>query len=115
MPCLNISTNVNLDAVDISSLHSDATAAVAALLRRPEAHVMVVLKGSVSITFGGSADPAAHAELMSVGGFSPDVNQRLSAAIAAILEAKLSVPKHRFILKFYDVKGSDCGWNGSTC
>lgn len=69
-------------------------------------YVMVVLKGSVPIAFGGTEQPAAYGELVSIGGLSPDVNKKLSAAIATILEKKLSVPKNRYFLKFYDTKAS---------
>ena len=114
MPCLNLSTNVNLDGVDTSSILSEATSAVASIIGKPEAYVMVVLKGSVPIAFGGTEQPAAYCELVSIGGLSPDVNKKLSAAIATILEKKLSVPKDRYFLKLYDTKGSHFGWNGST-
>ncbi|EXB46343.1 hypothetical protein L484_009492 [Morus notabilis] len=67
---------------------------------------MVVLKGSVPISFGGTEQPAAYGELVSIGGLSPDVNKKLSAAIANILETKLSVPKSRYFLKFYDTKAN---------
>lgn len=67
-------------------------------------YVMIVLKGSVPMSFGGTEQPAAYGELVSIGGLSPDVNKKLSAAISAILETKLSVPKSRFFLKFYDTK-----------
>lgn len=69
-------------------------------------YVMIVLKGSVPIAFGGTEEPAAYGELVSIGGLTPDVNKKLSAAISAILETKLSVPKSRFFLKFYDTKAS---------
>ncbi|CAN6576064.1 unnamed protein product [Malus baccata var. baccata] len=107
MPCLNISANVNLDGVDTSAVLSEATSTVAKIIGKPEA-------GSVPISFGGTEEPAAYGELVSIGGLNPDVNKKLSAAIAAILETKLSVPKSRFFLKFYDTKGSNFGWNGST-
>ncbi|KAL5669468.1 hypothetical protein ACJX0J_021689, partial [Zea mays] len=67
-------------------------------------YVMVVLKGSVPMAFGGTQEPAAYGELVSIGGLNPDVNKKLSAGIASILESKLSVPKSRFYLKFYDSK-----------
>ncbi|CAK9319836.1 unnamed protein product [Citrullus colocynthis] len=114
MPCLNISTNVNLEGIDTSSVLSEASSTVAKIIGKPEAYVMVVLKGSVPMSFGGNEEPAAYGELVSIGGLNPDVNKKLSAAISAILETKLSVPKSRFFLKFYDTKGSNFGWNGST-
>ncbi|XP_020549359.1 macrophage migration inhibitory factor homolog [Sesamum indicum] len=70
--------------------------------------------GSVPMAFGGTEQPAAYGELVSIGGLSPDVNKKLSGAIANILETKLSVPKSRFYLKFYDTKGSNLGWNEAT-
>ncbi|WMV51815.1 hypothetical protein MTR67_045200 [Solanum verrucosum] len=104
MPCLNISTNVNLEGVDTSSVLSEATSTVAKLIGKPEAYVMIVLKGSVPMAFGGTEQPAAYGELVSIGGLNADVNKKLSAAIADILETKLSIPKSRFFLKFYDAK-----------
>ncbi|CAA0830575.1 Tautomerase/MIF superfamily protein [Striga hermonthica] len=114
MPCLNISTNVSLDGVDTSAVLSEASSTVAKVIGKPEAYVMVVLKGSVPIAFGGTEQPAAYGELVSIGGLTSDVNKKLSGAIASILESKLSIPKNRFYLKFYDTKGSNFGWNGST-
>jgi hypothetical protein len=67
---------------------------------------MVVLKGSVPMAFGGTQEPTAYGELVSIGGLNPDVNKKLSASIASILESKLSIPKARFYLKFHDSKAS---------
>ncbi|KAL8517169.1 hypothetical protein ACS0TY_015400 [Phlomoides rotata] len=106
MPCLNLSTNVSLEGVDTSSILSEASSSVAKIIGKPEAYVMIVLKGSVPIAFGGTEEPAAYGELVSIGGLSGDVNKKLSAAIANILETKLSVPKARFYLKFYDTKAN---------
>ncbi|GFY95762.1 tautomerase/MIF superfamily protein [Actinidia rufa] len=106
MPCLNLSTNVNVDGVDTSSILKEATSVVAQLVGKPEAYVMIVLKGSVPMAFGGTEQPAAYGELVSIGGLNPDVNKKLSAAISTILETKLSVPMSRFFLKFYDTKAS---------
>ncbi|KAL0347522.1 UNVERIFIED_CONTAM: Macrophage migration inhibitory factor [Sesamum calycinum] len=104
MPCLNLSTNVSLEGVDTSSILFEASSTVAKLIGKPEAYVMIVLKGSVPMAFGGTEQPAAYGELVSIGGLNSDVNKKLSGAIANILESKLSVPKSRFYLKFYDTK-----------
>ena len=69
-------------------------------------YVMIVLKGSVPISFGGTEEPADYGELVSIGGLSSDVNKKLSSAISTILLSKLSVPKSPFFLKFYDVQAS---------
>ncbi|CAN6344170.1 unnamed protein product [Urochloa humidicola] len=96
MPCLNVSTNVNLEGIDTSAILAEASKSVANIIGKPE------------------AEPAAYGELVSIGGLNPDVNKKLSAGIASILESKLSIPKSRFYLKFHDSKRSDFGWNGST-
>ncbi|ONK67877.1 uncharacterized protein A4U43_C05F4730 [Asparagus officinalis] len=114
MPCLNLSTNVDLEKIDTSAILSEASKTVATVIGKPESYVMVVLKGSVPMAFGGSQEPAAFGELVSIGGLNSDVNKKLSAAIASILETKLSIPKSRFYLQFVDTKGSFFGWNGST-
>uniref|UniRef100_M8CF35 L-dopachrome isomerase n=1 Tax=Aegilops tauschii TaxID=37682 RepID=M8CF35_AEGTA len=60
---------------------------------------------------------------MSIGGLGPGVNGKLSAALADILEAKLSVSASRFYVKFDDVQahthidplgGYNVGFNGTT-
>ncbi|KAL8152360.1 hypothetical protein V2J09_010120 [Rumex salicifolius] len=112
MPCLNITTNVNLEGVDTSAILTEATASIAKLLSKPENFVMVVIKGSVPISFGGSQDPAAFGELISIGSLNPDTNKQVSAALSAILESKLSVPKNRFYLSMSDKQFF--GWNGTV-
>ena len=61
----------------------------------------------VPVSFGVSEQPAAYGELISIGRLNPEVNKKLSAEIASILETKLSVPKSRFFLKLYDSEASD--------
>ncbi|CAL5335221.1 unnamed protein product [Camellia sinensis] len=104
MPCLNLSTNMSLEGIDTSSILKEATSIFSKLIGKPEAYVMIGLKDSVPIAFGGTEEPAAYGELVSIGGLTPDVNKNLSAEISTKLETKLSVPKSRFFLKFYDTK-----------
>ncbi|KAF9665300.1 hypothetical protein SADUNF_Sadunf16G0108400 [Salix dunnii] len=54
-------------------------------------YVMIALKGSNPILLGGTEEPAAHGELASIGGLSPDVNKSLSSVVASSLEKKLSM------------------------
>uniref|UniRef100_A0A6N2KLQ8 Uncharacterized protein n=1 Tax=Salix viminalis TaxID=40686 RepID=A0A6N2KLQ8_SALVM len=102
MPCLYISTNVNLDGVDKDPIFSEATKAVATIIGRPQHLVMVILKGPVAISFNGNKEPAAYAEMVSMGGITKQVKRDLIATLGKILEAKLSIPRTRFFLKVYD-------------
>lgn len=65
---------------------------------------MISLRGGVPMSFGGSEEPCAYGELISIGGIAPDTNKQLSAALSEILKTKLSVPPARFYIKFFDVK-----------
>jgi hypothetical protein len=67
-------------------------------------YVMVSINGSVPMSFAGSEEPAAYGELVSIGGIGPGVNGKLSAAVAEVLETKLSVSRSRFYIKFDDVQ-----------
>lgn len=64
--------------------------------------VMVILKGSVAISFEGNKEPAAYAELVSMGGINKEVKRRLIATLGTILENNLSIPRTRFFIKVYD-------------
>lgn len=63
---------------------------------------MVLIKGSVPLTFGGNKEPAALAEIMAMGGLNTKVKRELIATIGSILQDKLSIPKTRFVLKVFD-------------
>ncbi|KAE8720646.1 dirigent protein 19-like [Hibiscus syriacus] len=102
MPCVYISTNLNLDEVDTDPVFSQATKALASIIGRPEHLVMMILKGSVAISFNGNKDPAAYAEVLSMGGINRDVKRKLIAALGSILENNLSIPRTRFIVKVCD-------------
>lgn len=56
------------------------------------------------MSFAASEEPTAYGELVSIGGIGPGVNGKLSAALAEIMETKLSVSRSRFYIKFDDVK-----------
>ncbi|KAJ3680893.1 hypothetical protein LUZ60_015382 [Juncus effusus] len=106
MPCLNLSTNVSLAGVDTSAILAEMTEAVAELIGKPKNYIMITITGSVPISFGGTEQPAAYGELISVGGMNPDLNRKLSSGISEILESRIRVSKSRFYLKFVDSKAN---------
>ncbi|GFP84375.1 macrophage migration inhibitory factor homolog [Phtheirospermum japonicum] len=114
MPTLNLYTNVPVDGVVASDILKDATKAVAKIIGKPESYVMIVVNGGVPISFGGTEEPAAYGEIVSIGGLGPSINAKLSATIAEILQTKLSIDASRFYIKFYDAQRSFFGFNGST-
>ncbi|VAI91175.1 unnamed protein product [Triticum turgidum subsp. durum] len=106
MPQLSLSTNVPVDAVVAADILRDCSRALARIIGKPESYVTVSIDGSVPTSFAGSEEPAAYGEIMSIGGLGPGVNGKLSAALADILEAKLSISASRFYVKFDDVQGT---------
>ncbi|RDX76263.1 hypothetical protein CR513_43770, partial [Mucuna pruriens] len=65
-------------------------------------HVMVILKGSVPISFAGNNEPAAYAEIVPMGGINSEVEKKLTSTIGTILQSHLSIPRTRFFLKVFD-------------
>lgn len=63
---------------------------------------MVLLKGSVPISFGGNKEAAAFAEIVSMGGINSQVKKDLISTIGNILHNKLSIPNSRFFLNVFD-------------
>ncbi|KAK6164798.1 hypothetical protein DH2020_001662 [Rehmannia glutinosa] len=102
MPCLDISTNVNLDGIETDSLFSDLTKAVSQIVGKPENFVMILVKGSVALTFGGNKEPAALAKIVSMGGINTEVKRKLIVTIGSILQNKLFIPRTRFVLKVFN-------------
>ncbi|KAK6943205.1 Macrophage migration inhibitory factor [Dillenia turbinata] len=102
MPCLCITTNVCLDGTDINPIFSEATKIVSQIIGKPEKFVMVILKGSVKISFEGNKEPAAYAEVISMGGINSVVKRKLIDQLGELLQKKLSIPRTRFFLKVYD-------------
>ncbi|CAH1437995.1 unnamed protein product [Lactuca virosa] len=67
---------------------------------------VIVTQGILPMAFRGSEQSASYGELVSIGDLNPDVNKKLSVAVADILSSKLSVPKSQFFLKFFDSERS---------
>lgn len=101
------------DRVSASQTTADLSKAVASSVGKPEAYVMVSLTTDKNMRFGGTEEPCAYAELISIGGLGGDKNKAISAALSAVVE-KIGVPSSRFYIKFYDVARTDFGWSGST-
>eukprot|EP00243_Klebsormidium_subtile_P013794 TRINITY_DN935_c0_g1_i1.p1 TRINITY_DN935_c0_g1~~TRINITY_DN935_c0_g1_i1.p1 ORF type:complete len:116 (-),score=26.30 TRINITY_DN935_c0_g1_i1:205-552(-) len=114
MPTLKLQTNVPGDTVTTSDFLKEASKAVAKIIGKPEAYVLVTLQTGVPTTFAGTEEPAAYGEIISIGGLNPDVNRKLSGAIAELLQKLFNIPANRYYIKFSDVARPDFGWNGGT-
>ncbi|KAL8129425.1 hypothetical protein V2J09_018580 [Rumex salicifolius] len=103
MPALYISTNLNLEGVDLDPIFAQTTQSLASIIGRPADKVMVIVKGSVELSFGGSKDPGAFAELLSMGGIDKAVKKKLISTVGSILHDHLSIPPSRFFCNVVDL------------
>jgi hypothetical protein len=71
-------------------------------------YMCILVNGGVPIAFGGTEEPAAYGELISIGGLDPTVNAKLSSTIAQIIQTNLHIHSSRFYIKFCDVQVNFC-------
>jgi phenylpyruvate tautomerase len=114
MPTLNITTNASIDRVESSDVVRELSKLTASLIGKPEMYVMVSLRPDIVMSFGGSEDPCAYCELVSLGSIGGEKNKTISAGICAFLQGRLQVPPNRTYIHFIDPQRSDFGFNSST-
>ena len=100
------------DRVSASQIVAALSKTVASAVGKPESYVLVSLKTDTPMSFGGSEEPCAFAELISIGTFRDTA--AISAAIMATVEKELGVSSSRFYIKFTACSGSEMGWQGAT-
>jgi phenylpyruvate tautomerase len=66
------------------------------------------------ILMSGKPDDAAFVDIRSIGGLSPEVNNRLSQEVCALLSRCLQIQQNRIYLNFTDIQATNWGWNGET-
>lgn len=113
MPCLKLKLSIDLPATAKQALLRQASRQIADLLHKPEAYLMLVIETQQDLMMAASLEPAALAELYSIGGLDPDTNQRLSSALAGLL-APYGIAPERLYLMLFEVPASHFGWNATT-
>ena len=114
MPVLRITTSAHPSEPVRARLLAELSSFVATRLGKPEAYMLVSLSPGVAMTFGGSPEPACFAELKSIGTFTPDLTQRLSAELCDRLGSALDVPASRIYIEFSDAEGYLWGHDRQT-
>jgi len=100
--------------VAASDLVREASSLVASLIGKPESYVMVSLRPETTMCFGGTEDPTAYLEVVSLGSIGGEKNKSISAGLCGFLQKKIGVPPNRTYIQFVDPKRSDFGFNSST-
>lgn len=105
MPLVTLTTSAPApDAEASQQLLSRLSAALAEGTGKPESYVMTSLQAGVSMSFGGTFEPACLAEVHSIGTLTPEQTSALSERLNAILAAGLAVDPARIYLGFNDVE-----------
>ena len=114
MPLLRLQTSTPVDETLGEELLAELSRATAEALSKPEQYMMVILEDRMPLLLGGSREPAALAEVRSVGTISADQARAISELVTALLGDKLGLSAARIYLNFAGVPGAMWGFNGST-
>jgi phenylpyruvate tautomerase PptA (4-oxalocrotonate tautomerase family) len=114
MPLVRLQVSVKVDNDKRKSLMERLSGTIAKQLGKPESYMMVVLEPETPILMAGSPDPAALAEVRSVGEISPDQATSLSGTIGEALSAELAIKPDRAYITFTGFPATMWGFNGRT-
>jgi phenylpyruvate tautomerase len=113
MPFLKIQTNQRLTEQAAKSLASRGSAAIAELLGKPEAYVMVAVETCSAMQFAGTDEPLAYLELKSIG-LPASATASASRALCDLVAAEAGVATNRIYIEFTDAPRHLWGWDGGT-
>ncbi len=113
MPLIKFETTATLSDEKRKRLLSSLSKIVADATAKPEQYVMVSLIPA-SMTMAGVTGDTAFADIRSIGGLNPQVNNQLSDKICALAQEICGIDPARVYLNFTDVKAGNWGWNGET-
>ncbi len=113
MPFIDIATNTSASPKVRQKLIDDVVALAEKHLDKPKDVTMARLSTDDSISFKGTAEPAAYVGIRAIG--LPPVSARaaLVAAIAGLLDEVLDVPPGRTFVVFDDVPRDRWGVRGT--
>jgi len=114
MPIFTLQTNVPSSKIPQDILQSTTTL-LSGLLSVPEGYVCINIQPDQKfISFGGTTEPCAYAQLNSISGINPEHNKKLSADISKHVKTHLGIEPTRMFIKFTNQAASDAGYNGGT-
>lgn len=115
MPLLSIETNYPFDPEnDLRSLLiAEASLLCTTMLGKPESYVMVTLRPTPHMSFGGSQAPSAYMELKSLG-LAEDQTSHYSEQLCSLITRHLGIPADRVYIEFTSGPRHLWGWNNGT-
>jgi len=113
MPLLTLQTSVRLSNQQRHDLLAPLSKRVSECIGKPERYVMVIVSEQVMM-MAGSDQPAAFADIRSIGGLNREVNRTLSEGVCRVLQDQLGISPDRVYLGFTSVSAENWGWDSGT-
>nr|XP_037872130.1 macrophage migration inhibitory factor isoform X1 [Bombyx mori] len=99
MPHFRIETNISRSKIPADFVVK-AIPVLAKALGKPEQYCVVTVIPEMLMSFGGSTEPCAIANLMSIGSLGVEQNKKHAKVLFELVEKELGVPTDRFVLKY---------------
>lgn len=113
MPLVTITVSQAVDNETADMLMARTTERLSAVTDKDQDYFMVLV-GRAHGSMGGVRKSVAFVEVRGIGGLHDAVNERISAAMCALLQETLGIPPDCVYLNFVNVRGYNWGWNGRT-
>ena len=115
MPRLTIRVNVTKPRDELVAFSQELSQKLAELIGKPEQWIGIDVQTDQVLTFAGDATtPCAFCQVTSIGNIDLEHNTKISAHLAAALEAAFGVPATRYYCAFDDYERQNMGWNAHT-
>lgn len=114
MPLLKLQISIPLNDIQSLKISKELSTMVEQVFNKPEKYVMVIIE-QASILMSSSNEPAAFAELRSIGGINSKTTTAFSESLCKYLKEHYSILSERVYCNFTDVKPDLWGWNEKTC
>ena len=111
MPFLKVHTN-KTERINKGFL-TETTRFLAELLGKPEKVVMIKMETGSDMTFGGTTEATALAELKSIG-LPEDQTQAYAEKLSGYLSKQLDIPEERIFITFSSFERHMWAWKGKT-
>ena len=113
MPLFKLYLPMSLGHDQITIISKDLSNMVAQTLGKPEKYVMIIIE-QASIMMSGSNEPAAFADVRSIGSINCKTAETLSDKLCKCLKNHLLISPERVYSNFSDINADLWGWNEKT-
>ena len=116
MPLLHIhSSTKSVNEKVIQELHLTGAQILSDELGKSTEFVMVLVNAASSLSFAqDDKTPCAYLEVKNIGGFTPDVTERLSLRLCELVTQKMEIPINRIYIEYQGAERYLWGWSGKT-